>query len=474
MVRSNRRIMNLNEICAHPKKYDLNVSSLGSPELDSPVQGQSFVDDSSRVCLATKIEQIESLKHRKEEIPSLGIAGPRKKLFHDPAQTRVAIVTCGGLCPGLNNVIKGLVEVLIYDYGVRQIFGIRYGYQGLNPHYGLTPVNMNLEKVDDIHEAGGTILGSSRGNQDPKVMVDTLMQRLNVNILFCVGGDGTLRGAQDIVKEITRRKAPISVVCIPKTIDNDLNLIDRTFGFETCVQSAAEIIKSAHIEANGIPNGLGLVKIMGRDSGFIAAHASLASTVANFCIIPEVPLVLDGHNGLLKALDRRFFKYRKDHAVIVVAEGAGQDLFNTAATKDASGNVLKHDIGHFLIDKITAHFRKNGKVTNIKYIDPSYIIRSIPANSSDAIFCFQLAENAVHAAMAGKTDLVIGSINGEFVLVPIAYVVSERKKIDTEGALWHAVIGSTRQNDYFYDNSFESELPGYSAAMDYLPGVKTK
>ncbi|MDR2583078.1 MAG: ATP-dependent 6-phosphofructokinase [Fibromonadaceae bacterium] len=459
--------MNLNEICAHPKEYNLNVSSIGKPELESPVKNQAFVDENSRVSLATEIVQIESLMHRKEEIPSLEIAGPRKKLFHDPVQTRVAIVTCGGLCPGLNNVIKGLVEVLAYDYGVRQIFGIRYGYQGLNPHYGLSPVNLTVKGVDDIHEAGGTVLGSSRGGQDPKVMVDTLMQRLNVNILFCVGGDGTLRGAQDIVKEITKRKAPISVVCIPKTIDNDLNLIDRTFGFDTCVQSAAEIIKSAHVEANGIPNGLGLVKIMGRDSGFIAAHASLASSVTNFCLIPEVPLVLEGHDGLFKALDRRFFKHRKDHAVMVVAEGAGQDLFNTAAAKDASGNVLKHDIGHFLVDKIAEHFKKIGKVINIKYIDPSYIIRSIPANSSDAIFCFQLAENAVHAAMAGQTDLVIGSINGTFVLVPLAYVISERKKIDTEGALWHAVIGSTRQNDYFFDNSFENELPGRSAAMDW-------
>jgi 6-phosphofructokinase 1 len=459
--------MNLNEIHAHPKKHNLNVSSLGKPELDSPFNGQPFVDENSRVCLASELAQIESLKHRKEEIPSLEIAGPRKKLFHDPAQTRVAIVTCGGLCPGLNNVIKGLVEVLTYDYGVRMIFGIRYGYQGLNPHYGLTAIKLTLDKVDDIHESGGTILGSSRGDQDTKVMVDTLTMQLNVSILFCVGGDGTLRGAQDIVKEITKRKAPISVVCIPKTIDNDLNLIDRTFGFETCVQSAAEIIKSAHIEANGIPNGLGLVKVMGRDSGFIAAHASLASSVTNFCIIPEIPLVLDGHNGLFKALDRRFFKSRKDHAVMVVAEGAGQDLFKASAAKDASGNVLKHDIGHFLMDKISAHFKKNGKMLNIKYIDPSYIIRSIPANSSDAIFCFLLAENAVHAAMAGKTDVVVGSFKGTFVLVPLAYVVSERKKIDTESALWHAVISSTRQNDYFSDSSYENELPNRSAAMDW-------
>ena len=459
--------MNLNEIHAHPKKHNLNVSSLGKPKLDSPVKGQSFVGENSRICLATELAQIESFKQRNESIPSLEIAGPRKNLFYDPVQTRVAIVTCGGLCPGLNNVIKGLVEVLTYDYGVKMIFGIRYGYQGLNPRCGLSAISLNPKAVDNIHEAGGTILGSSRGDQDPKVMVDTLIMQLNVNILFCIGGDGTLRGAQDIIKEITARKAPISVICIPKTIDNDLNLIDRTFGFETCVQSAAEIIKSAHVEANGIPNGLGLVKVMGRDSGFIAAHASLASSVTNFCIIPEIPLVLEGSKGLFKALERRFFMARKDHAVMVVAEGAGQDLFKAAATKDASGNVLKHDIGHLLVSKITAYFKKAGKSLNIKYIDPSYIIRSIPANSSDAIFCFQLAENAVHAAMAGKTDAVVGSFKGTFVLVPLIYVVSERKKIDTESALWHAVLGSTRQNDYFTDSSFENELPNRSASMDW-------
>jgi 6-phosphofructokinase 1 len=459
--------MNLHKIYANPKKYNLSADSLGAARLDSPFKGQPFIDENSRVCLANEVVQIEALISKKAGLPALEIAGPHQKIFHDPAQTRVAIVTCGGLCPGLNNVIKGLVEVLTFDYGVRMILGIRYGYRGLNPRYGLSAIQLTPNNVDNIHESGGTILGSSRGDQDAKIMVDTLQMQLNVNILFCIGGDGTLKGAQDIIEEIGKRKAPISVVCIPKTIDNDLNLIDRTFGFKTCVQSATEIIKSAHVEANGIPNGLGLVKVMGRDSGFIAAHASLASSVTNFCIIPEIPLVLDGPAGLFKALERRFFKHRKDHAVIVVAEGAGQDLFKKAAAKDASGNVLKHDIGHLLMEKISEHFKKIDKEINIKYIDPSYIIRSISANSSDAIFCFQLAENAVHAAMYGKTDIVIGSYNGHFALVPLAYVVSERKKIDTESALWHAVLGSTRQNDYFLDTSFERELPNHSAGEDW-------
>jgi len=447
--------------------YNLKASSLGEPKIESPVKGQDLATEDRFVCLATELSEIEAIRQKKQELPFLEIAGPHTKIFHDPAQVRVAIVTCGGLCPGLNNVIKGLVEVLTYDYGVRMIFGIRYGYQGLNPRYGLSAVRLTLDKVDDIHESGGTILGSSRGNQDPKIMVDTLQMHLNVNILFCIGGDGTLHGAQEIVKEINNRKAPISVVCVPKTIDNDLNLVDRTFGFETCVQSAADIITNAHVEANGVPNGLGLVKVMGRDSGFIAAHASLASSVTNFCLIPEIQLTLEGPNGLFRALERRYFKHHKDHCVIVVAEGAGQDLFDKEASTDASGNVLKHDIGRFLADRISEHFKYSGNEINIKYIDPSYIIRSIPANSSDAIFCFQLAENAIHAAMAGKTDVVVGSFRGDFVLVPIKYVISERKKIDTKSALWHAVLGSTRQNDYFTDSRFEDELPDRYAAEDW-------
>ena len=455
--------MNLTEILNNPTRFNLNADTLGPAQIDSPVKGQSFVDEKCRVSLVTYLSQFEVGKNR--TVPSLEVAGPHQKIFFDPAQTRVAIVTCGGLCPGLNNVIKGLFQVLTYDYGVRMIFGIPYGYRGLNPRYGLTAMRLTQDIVDDIHEDGGTILGSSRGDQDTKTMVDTLLMQLDVNVLFCIGGDGTLKGARDIINEITKRKAYISVICIPKTIDNDLNIIDRTFGFETCVQSAAEIIKSAHIEANGISNGLGLVKVMGRDSGFIAAHASLASSVTNFCIIPEIPLALEGPNGLFKALERRYRK--KNHAVMVVAEGAGQDLFNTEAAKDASGNVLKHDIGTLLFDKIDEYFRKDGKEINIKYIDPSYIIRSIPANSSDAIFCFQLAENAVHAAMAGKTEIVIGSFKGVFALVPLDYVVSERKKIDISSALWHAVKGSTRQNDYFSSTSFETELPNRYAAEDW-------
>jgi 6-phosphofructokinase 1 len=409
------------------------------------MKGVPFVSESDRVSLTADIGRIQKFCESGKAIPSLEAAGPRETIFHDPAWTRAGIVTCGGLCPGLNNVIKGLVQVLWFDYGVRNIFGIPYGYRGLNPAYGYSPMILNPDVVDAIQEDGGTILGSSRGNQDAKVMVDTLM-RLNINVLFCIGGDGTLRGAHDIAEEIKKRHQPISVIGIPKTIDNDLNLIDRTFGFETAVLSATDVITSAHNEANGAFNGLGLVKLMGRDSGFIAAYAALATTVVNICLVPEVPFTLD---GLFKALESRYSS-GKTHAVIAVAEGAGQELFkDQPERRDESGNILKNDIGEFLTRKIKEHFDKVGKEINIKYFDPSYMVRSIPAQGTDAIFCFQLAEAAVHAGMAGKTDMVVGSMNNAFSHVPIEYAVSERKKINPNGALWHAVLGITRQQDYF-------------------------
>jgi len=441
--------MKLDDILEHPEMNDLAVRTLGPCTVESPMTGQRFVEEWQRVVLTSEARRIESWRSQERKIPSLEMAGPRQKIFHDPAWSRAAIVTCGGLAPGLNSVIKGLVQVLWFDYGVRNIFGIPYGYRGLNPAYRLAPMPLTPELVDTIHEDGGTILGSSRGNQDPKVMVETL-QRLNINMLFCVGGDGTLRGAHAIAEEVAARGLPISVVGIPKTIDNDLNLVDRTFGFETAVYAAAEVITNAHMEAKGAFNGLGVVKLMGRDSGFIAAWASLANSVVNMCLIPEVPFELEGDTGLFAALERRFRK-GKTHAVVVVAEGAGQELFEgKPEMRDASGNVLKYDIGPFLCDQIKHHFEKIGVETSVKYFDPSYTIRSVPAKGTDAIFCYQLAENAVHAAMVGRTDMLVGSTANIFTHVPIPYATSERKKIDIDGALWHAVLSATRQNDYFH------------------------
>ena len=333
---------------------------------------------------------------------------------------------------------RGLVMALHYFYGVRRIIGIPYGYEGLTLDCKHDYRELNPEVVRDIHQFGGTILGSSRGAQDVGEMVDTLVAK-NIDILFTIGGDGTLKGADAIGEEIRRRGLNISVVGIPKTIDNDIDLIDKSFGYV-----ATPIIRDAHNEATGAYNGIALVKLMGRDSGFIAASSAMSMPVVNFVLVPEMPFELEGENGLLKALERRL--QQKRHAVIVVAEGAGQHLFAQAGSKqDASGNIKHEDIGVLLKERITRHFREMGEELTLKYIDPSYIIRSAPANASDSIFCNRLAYQAVHGAMAGKTRFVVGLVHNRLVYLPIAAVTGRRKKIDLEGEFWFATLQSTGQ-----------------------------
>ena len=370
-------------------------------------------------------------------------AGPREKLFFNPKQSRAAIVTCGGLCPGLNNVIRSAFMELHHHYGVPEILGLRYGYAGLNPAVGQPPLRLTTELVDDIHEDGGTILGSSRGPQPTEVMVDFLVER-GINVLLCTGGDGTLRGARDLALEARRRNLPIAVVGIPKTIDNDVMYVARTFGLITATEKAAEVLDCAHNEAKSVFNGVGLVKVMGRDAGFIAAYATIASQEVNFTLIPEVPLRLDGPRGFLEVLRRRL--EARHHAVVLVAEGAGQDLLaSNTNLRDASGNKLHADIGPYLKEQILAHLKQARVPVEVKYFDPSYLVRSVPANSDDAMLCDQLARNAVHAAMAGKTNVVIGLWNSLFTHVPIPLAVSAKKRVDPAGPLWTSVLAATGQ-----------------------------
>lgn len=433
-----------------PEAFNFDVDRLGECHIDSPVTNTAFVSDEERNALTCDMGVITRLLTKGQTIPSFEKAGPRARIFHDPAWTRAAIVTCGGLCPGLNDVIKGIVQILWFDYGVRHIFGIRYGLQGFIPSYGHEPMILTPEVVDEIHEDGGTILGSSRGGQDTDAILNALA-RLNINVLFCIGGDGTLRASRDIAAAAKQRHYNVSVIGIPKTIDNDLNFIGRSFGFETAVYSTNSIIQSAHVEAKGVNNGIGLVKLMGRDSGFIAAYASLANSVVNICLIPEAPFTLEGDRGLLRALERRF-GIGKTHAVIVVAEGAGQDLIQgESERRDASGNILKKDIGEFLRQRIEEHFASIKTPVSIKYFDPSYSIRSVPAQGTDAILCYMLAKYAVHAAMAGRTGCVIGNENSVFSHVPVMLATMERQKIDTSSELWKAVVDATRQDEYFGD-----------------------
>lgn len=424
--------------------YDFTIQSLGECTIDSPLNVSYYTTDNRRVLFNVDLYHYADLKAPDGLPLSVEVAGPRAKIAFDPARTKAAIVTCGGLCPGINDVIRAVVMELYYRYGVQNIIGIRYGFQGFIPKYRHEVVELLPEVVKDIHAIGGSILSSSRGRQEIGEIVNAL-KRMNIDILFCIGGDGTMRAAEDITDEITKRNLNVSVIGIPKTIDNDLNLIQKTFGYDTAISEAVKAIECAHVEAKGAPMGIGLVKIMGRQSGHIATGAALAMSDVNYVLIPEVPFDLEGKNGFLKVLERRLLL--RSHCVILVAEGAGQELMHREdgpVVTDASGNLRLQDIGPFLKTRIEDYFKQKGMEVNLKYIDPSYTIRSVPANASDSIYCGALGQYAVHAGMAGKTGMLVGLMKDEYVHLPLK-MVGSGAKVNPDGNVWMRVLESTGQ-----------------------------
>jgi len=427
------------------------ISTLGEAKLPTPVkkrangiEGISFVSDESRVVIEVDETRINQIIKKSESLPSFELAGPRRHIFFDPSKLKCALVTCGGLCPGLNEIIRSIVLELHYGYGVSNIFGIRYGLQGFIADYGHDLIDLTCEFVVNIHDRGGTVLGSSRGPQDIDEIVDSL-ERMNIGLLFMIGGDGTLTAAGRIADKISDRGLKIGVVGVPKTIDNDIYMVSRSFGFDTAVDVATRAIISASNEAEGYPNGIGLIKLMGRHSGFIAATAVLAQQDVNFVLIPEVDFDLEGPNGLLSALEKRLTE--RKHAVIVAAEGAGQKFFEGGQTeRDASGNIKLKDIGIYLKDAITSYFAAKKIDISIKYIDPSYMIRSLPANANDRVFCNFLGRNSVHAGISGRTSMLIGHWNNQFVHVPMKLIAEKRKKVNPKGSLWRSALEATGQS----------------------------
>ena len=428
------------------------IKSLGTCRFDSPLKKSlgakghnfiGFVNDNDRILYNPRLDAFRTaITHGMEDPVSIELAGPREKIFFDPSKTRAAIVTCGGLCPGINNVVRALTLELNYRYGVTDVLGIRFGYAGFTEKT-FEPIKLTSSIVEDIHMVAGTVLGSSRGPNETADIVNYI-EKNKINLLFCIGGDGTLRGARDIALFAMLKGYPLAVVGLPKTIDNDISYISRSFGFGSAVQEAMSAIKAAHTEAKGFYNGVGLVKLMGRYSGFIASETALAVNDANFVLIPEVDFDLDGKNGFLTHLFKRLES--RHHAVIIAAEGAGQNFFDKGKIGyDASGNKELGDIGSLLRSEISNYGKANKIQVQIKYIDPSYMIRSTVANSNDAIYCIQLAQNAVHAAMAGKTNLLIGHLHENFTNLPIDTAVSKRKNVDPTSSLWMNVLEATGQ-----------------------------
>jgi 6-phosphofructokinase 1 len=447
----NQTQINQTQLSFDPTSPDMSIKTLGPARIESPLASlldsrqttEHYVDESDRVLLDDTLSMVRTREGSVGELPSFEPAGPRRQIFFDPSKTRAGIVTCGGLCPGLNDVIRSLVRNLTNHYGVRRIVGFRNGYQGFIPSYHYEVAELTPQSVRDINVEGGTVLGTSRGPQDPDAIVDCL-EHLGINILFVIGGDGTMRGAMRIAQVIDERGARIALVGVPKTIDNDIPYLDQSFGFQTAFARATESIHAVTVEAKATPYGIGLVKLMGRHSGFIACYAALARTDADVVLIPEVEFQLDGEQGLLRYVQHRV--QERGYAVVVAAEGAGQELLEgEQTTGDASGNAALRDVCAFLRWRFAEHFTAAGLQACIRFIDPSYAIRSVAANPYDSVYCVRLAQAAVHAAMSGRTEMVVGRWRRRFVHLPMALTVSKRNQVDPHGDLWMSVLEATGQ-----------------------------
>ncbi|MDQ7831697.1 MAG: ATP-dependent 6-phosphofructokinase [Desulfovibrionaceae bacterium] len=442
----------MSDACPFPA-IDASIPVLGTAKIPSPLPYCRFMDDTARTRIELTSEDLDEITT--PCFAEFEVAGPRGKIYFDSSKAKAAIVTCGGLCPGINDVIRAIVMEAHHNYDIAATLGIRYGLQGFIPSFGHSLMELTPENVSDIHQFGGTMLGSSRGPQEPADIVDAL-ERFNVSMLFIIGGDGTMRAARKIQEEITARRGKISVIGVPKTIDNDISFVTKSFGFDTAVEKATEAIRCAHTEALGVLNGVGLVKVMGRESGFIAAQATLALKEVNYVLVPEYPFTLHGDHGLLPSLEKRLARRR--HAVIVAAEGAGQHLLAASGKKDASGNPVLGDVASLLTQEIADYFKSKNLPLTLKYIDPSYIIRSVPANANDRVYCGFLGQHAVHAAMAGKTGMVVSKLFGRYVHLPFDLVTRKRKKLNVNSDYWRAVLESTGQHGV-------TPLPGDEATL---------
>lgn len=419
----------------------VRVSGLDKLSTPHEVQYNRYIKDSEIV----QIDNMRNIEENDNTVAQAFVqAGPREFIPWKEGEVRAAIITCGGQCPGQNNVIQELFCSLYYNYGVDVIYGIRAGFRGFwhqdfQPWLRLTP-----KLVKGIHEQGGSIQGTSRGGFDQNRIVNAL-EVYGINQVYIVGGDGTHRGALEIHEECLRRGLKVAVACIPKTIDNDVGIIDRSFGFNTSVAEARRAISSVVVEAQCTPNCIGIVKLMGRHAGYIAAHSALASRQVDIVLIPEVPFYMEGESGLLPYVYRLL--KAQSSVVIVVAEGAGHEQLKTQESEiDESGNVKLKDIGQYLTQNITSYMKKKNFNISIKYVDPSYMVRSVPADAEDAVYCLYLASYAVHGAMAGYSGFSLGLVSGRSVQQPIEVICrASPSYLNPKGSTWEHILAMTHQ-----------------------------
>jgi len=413
---------------------------------------QIWKDDSSWICSGPWV-------HAQDTPPTEHLqflrAGPRKSLYWDPKKTKAAIVNCGGLCPGLNSVIRELVMSLDM-YGCKDIYGIVGGYKGvMEPEKWL---KLTPKYVEEMHVKGGSFLVSDRGNP-PHLDMAKMYQKHGINQVYIIGGDGTAKGAMQTYEQMLGPRPGkgykgvdlmqaidhgCSMCSIPKTIDNDIPVLDFTFGFHTAVAKAVEAIDTAYTEATCNANCMGLVKLMGRHAGFIAMYACIAARHVDLCLISEMDVDMEE----VKKYIAEKMKTQK-YCTVVIAEGLGDTLIQGGGV-DAGGNKTLADVGPWFKKQIEAHMKATGAPFTCKYIDPSYIIRAAPPDAFDSVYCSNLAQSAVHGCFAGYTGFCVGKYANHYAMLPIDEITSRKSRtVNVRGRWFSRLMFTTKQPPMF-------------------------
>lgn len=437
-------------------------------------------------------------------------AGPRENLVY-PMESRdgatdslqVGVLVSGGIAPGINAVIKGIVDRhTLYSNHAKEnddtsydleIIGYRDGFSGL---LSGSHIKLNRKKVRDFANKGGSLLGTSRyhplldlddpGKRDSAVR-DIISNLKDIDILYVIGGDGSMRAAHMIWTRAQRMHAEgeaskLSVVAIPKTMDNDILWVWQSFGFMSAVEKAKQFVLQLHTEASSNPR-LGIMQLFGSDSGFVVTHAALASGVCDYVLIPEADFSMEVLCEFIKKKLKSRYKRGQDgkspFGMILMAETAiPRDGINSPGCKyidDPDVGLEKEE--KIAIEKFIADGRRvqgqtqdalrRGGIKIISRVvqkeirqmkpgqywekfrvftnEPRHLIRAIDPSVQDVIFGQRMGTLAVDNAMAGYTDFMISQWLTEYVLVPLKLVVLGRKRVPQKGIFWKSVLANTGQ-----------------------------
>ena len=331
---------------------------------------------------------------------------------------RIGLLTGGGDCPGLNAVIRAVVRKGIDTYG-DQLVGFRDGWRGVLEDVG---EELTIESTRGILPRGGTILGSSRTNptkhEDGIGVVQATLARHQLDGLIAIGGEDTLGAANRLAE------AGVSVIGVPKTIDNDLGATDVTFGFDTALHVATEAIDRLHTTAESHHRIL-VVEVMGRNAGWIALHSGIAGG-ADVILIPEIPFDID---EVCRLIGRRHGRGRY-FSIVVVAEGAQpkEGTMRLAAGEvDDFGHPRLGGIGHQLEREIEQRTGFETRATVLGHVQ-----RGGTPTAFDRVLATRLGLAAIDAAHEGRWGTMTALHSTEIELVALRDAVAEVRRVPAE------------------------------------------